>query len=126
MNASPGITVTPSGMVTAARSVFAKAALFICVTVEGIEDIGILDSGSTGSLFTGGSSSEGSGSSGGSVVEKVGNVVSEKMVESGQEPGLTYREVTYDDGNIRQYDKDTGELIGSTFDSDQSKLPSME
>ena len=75
---------------------------------------------------TGGSSSEGSESSGGSVVEKVGNVVSEKMVESGQEPGLTYREVTYDDGNIRQYDKDTGELIGSTFDSDQSKLPSME
>ena len=38
MNASPDITVTPSGMVTAARSVFAKAALFICVTVEGIEN----------------------------------------------------------------------------------------
>ena len=72
-----------------------------------------------------GESSSG-GSSGGSVVEKVGNVVKEEIVESGQEPGLTYREVTYSDGGVRQFDKDTGELIGSTYDSDQDKLPSME
>lgn len=77
--------------------------------------------------LTGKSVSEGSGSSnGGSVVEKVGHVVKEEIVESGQEPGKIYREVTYSDGNVRQYDNATGELIGSTFESDQDKLPSVE
>ena len=50
----------------------------------------------------------------------------EEVVESGQEPGLKYREVTYDDGGVRQYDVNTGELIGSTYESDQDKLPGME
>lgn len=39
--------------------------------------------------------------------------------------GSHYKEVSYSDGNIRQYDS-SGKLIGSTYDSDQSKLPSME
>lgn len=73
-----------------------------------------------------GSSGGSESSNGGSVMEKVGHVVEEKTVESAQEPGKIYREVKYDDGNVRQYDKDTGELIGSTFKSDQDKLPSME
>ena len=37
-----------------------------------------------------------------------------------------YREVTYSDGEFRQFDNVTGELIGSSYDSDQDKLPSME
>ncbi len=63
---------------------------------------------------------------GSSVVSQVGDKVKEEVVESGQEPGLSYREVTYDDGGVRQYDINTGELIGSTYESDQDKLPSME
>lgn len=71
-------------------------------------------------------SSDSSGDGGSSVVSKVGDKVKEEIVESGQEPGLKYREVTYDDGGVRQYDVNTGELIGSTYESDQDKLPSME
>ena len=71
-------------------------------------------------------SSDSSDDGGSSVVSKVGEKVKEEIVESGQEPGLTYREVTYDDGGVRQYDVNTGELIGSTYESDQDKLPSME
>lgn len=37
-----------------------------------------------------------------------------------------YREVTYSDGGFRQYDSETGELIGSSYESDQDKLPSLE
>ena len=37
-----------------------------------------------------------------------------------------YKEVTYKDGGFRQFDAETGELIGSSYSSDQSKLPSIE
>lgn len=37
-----------------------------------------------------------------------------------------YRQVTYKDGGFRQFDAETGELIGSSYSSDQSKLPNME
>ena len=53
-------------------------------------------------------------------------VVKEEIIASGQEDGLKYREVTYDDGGFRQFDIKTGELIGSSYDSDQDSLPSME
>lgn len=53
-------------------------------------------------------------------------VVKEEIITSGQEEGVTYREVTYDDGGFRQFDVETGELIGSSYDSDQDKLPKME
>ncbi|WP_304125718.1 flagellar protein, FliL [Methanosphaera cuniculi] len=39
--------------------------------------------------------------------------------------GSHYKEVSYSDGNFRQYDSN-GKLIGSSYESDQSKLPSME
>lgn len=54
------------------------------------------------------------------------SVVSEVVKFNGQEGEGYYREVTYSDGNFRQYDVDTGELIGSSYDSDQDKFPSME
>ena len=53
-------------------------------------------------------------------------VVKEEIITSGQEDGLKYREVTYDDGGFRQFDIITGELIGSSYDSDQDRLPKME
>ncbi|SEL01434.1 hypothetical protein SAMN05216439_1807 [Methanobrevibacter gottschalkii] len=53
-------------------------------------------------------------------------VVSEVVKFNAQQGEGYFREVTYSDGNFRQYDVDTGKLIGSSYDSDQDKLPSME
>lgn len=44
---------------------------------------------------------------------------SEKNYQAGQ--GELY-EISYSDGNFRQYDTKTGELVGSSFDEDQEKL----
>lgn len=54
------------------------------------------------------------------------NVVSEEVKYNYQNDGGYYREVTYKDGGFRQYDTESGELIGSSYDSDQNHLPSME
>lgn len=70
----------------------------------------------------GSSDGSASGSSDGSVVDKVGNVVKEEVKFNNQNGEGHYREVTYSDGGFRQYDTETGELIGSSYDSDQSKL----
>ena len=69
----------------------------------------------------------GSGSALNKVVDKVSNsgssdVVKEEIKENGQAGGGSYKEVSYGDGGFRQYDSDTGELIGSSYDSDQAKL----
>lgn len=53
-------------------------------------------------------------------------VVSEEVKFNYQAGEGYYREVEYADGNMRQYDTQTGELIGSTYQSDQKYLPSME
>ena len=74
---------------------------------------------------SGGSDSSGS-SSDGSIVDKVGDIVSEEVKFNAQNGEGYYREVTYKDGGFRQYDTETGELIGSSYDSDQDKLPSLE
>lgn len=50
------------------------------------------------------------------------NIVSEAIEYNGQNDGGEYREVTYEDGGFRQYDKETGELIGSSYDEDQEQL----
>lgn len=53
-------------------------------------------------------------------------IVSVEWVENYQAgDGSIMKEVTYSDGNIRQYDI-YGNLIGSTFPEDQQYLPSME
>ena len=54
------------------------------------------------------------------------DVVSEEIKFNYQDGEGYYREVTYKDGGFRQFDVDTGELIGSSYDSDQDKLPSLE
>ncbi|WP_407392911.1 flagellar protein, FliL [Methanobrevibacter sp.] len=54
------------------------------------------------------------------------DIVSEEVKFNAQNGEGYYREVTYKDGGFRQYDTETGELIGSSYDSDQDKLPSME
>ena len=72
-------------------------------------------------------SSESSNSnSEGSIVDTVNDIVSEEVKFNAQNGEGYYREVTYKDGGFRQYDTETGELIGSSYDSDQDKLPSLE
>ena len=39
-----------------------------------------------------------------------------------QDGGGYYYQINYSDGNFRQYDTKTGDLIGSSFDEDQEKL----
>lgn len=61
------------------------------------------------------------------VMDKVSNsgssdVVKEEVKENGQAGGGSYRQVSYGDGGFRQYDSKTGELIGSSYDSDQASL----
>lgn len=65
-------------------------------------------SNSTGSQVS--SSSSGSGVSGGSTEY------------NGQAGGGYFYQINYKDGNFRQYDTKTGELIGSSFSEDQEKL----
>ena len=72
------------------------------------------------------SSDSGSSSSEGSVIDKVSDIVSEEVKFNAQNGEGYYREVTYKDGGFRQYDTESGELIGSSYESDQDKLPSME
>ena len=55
-----------------------------------------------------------------------GDIVSEVVKFNSQNGEGYYREVTYSDGGFRQFDKDSGELIGSSYKSDQDKLPSLE
>nr|WP_295000775.1 flagellar protein, FliL [uncultured Methanobrevibacter sp.] len=74
----------------------------------------------------GSSGSSDSGSSDDSVVDKVNNIVKEEVKSNEQNGEGSYREVTYSDGGFRQYDTKTGDLIGSSYQSDQGKLPSME
>lgn len=52
------------------------------------------------------------------------NVVSENVEFNAQQGEGYYKEVKYADGGFRQYDTDSGELIGSSYDSDQGYLES--
>ena len=72
------------------------------------------------------SSDSSDSSSDGSVIDNVNDIVSEEVKFNAQNGEGYYREVTYKDGGFRQYDTESGELIGSSYDSDQDKLPSME
>ena len=56
----------------------------------------------------------------------VSDIVKEEVKFNNQNGEGHYKEVTYKDGGFRQYDTESGELIGSSYDSDQDKLPSME
>ena len=66
------------------------------------------------------SDSQSASSSGGS------NIVDEVVKFNAQNGEGYYREVTYADGGFRQYDTESGDLIGSSYDSDQKNLPSLE
>lgn len=54
------------------------------------------------------------------------NIVDEVVKFNAQNGEGYYREVTYSDGGFRQYDTETGDLIGSSYDSDKDKLPTLE
>ena len=44
------------------------------------------------------------------------------VAKNSQEDKGYYYQINYNDGNFRQYDTKTGNLIGSTFEEDQAKL----
>ena len=71
-------------------------------------------------------SNSGDSSSDKSLMNDLGDIVNEEIKYNYQNGGGYYREVTYKDGGFRQYDTDSGKLIGSSYESDQSKLPRME
>ncbi len=54
------------------------------------------------------------------------DVVSVEIVFNEQQGYGYYKQVNYKDGGFRQFDVDTGELIGSSYAEDQKYLPSME
>ena len=53
-------------------------------------------------------------------------IISEEIKFNHQSGEGQYREIHYEDGGFRQFDIETGELIGSSYESDQKNLPSME
>lgn len=53
-------------------------------------------------------------------------IISEEIKFNHQAGEGQYREIRYEDGGFRQFDTQTGELIGSSYKSDQKNLPSME
>ncbi len=71
-------------------------------------------------------SSSGSGDSQSDDGNIIDDIVSEEVKFNAQNGEGYYREVTYKDGGFRQYDTESGDLIGSSYDSDQDKLPSLE
>ena len=112
--------------IIAAVLVLGGATAFHVISESGI-GIGDGESNSISSMIDKVSNVASSGSSsGGSVVDKVSDIVSEEVKFNAQNGEGYYREVTYKDGGFRQYDTETGDLIGSSYDSDQDKLPSME
>ena len=52
-------------------------------------------------------------------------IISEEIKFNYQEGSVYYRHVTYCDGGFRQFDTETGQLIGSSYASDQKNLPKM-
>ena len=71
------------------------------------------------------SNSQYQGQSNGSQNQYSSNGVTGGQVENNYQEGQgSYYQINYKDGNFRQYDTKTGELIGSTFDEDQAKLGS--
>ncbi len=54
------------------------------------------------------------------------NVVSEEIKDNRQAGSGQYRLVNYNDGGFRQFDVETGKLIGSSYKSDQEYLPNIE
>lgn len=60
------------------------------------------------------------------LVSQDADIVSEEIKTNFQAGEGKYREVRYKDGGFRQYDIETGELIGSSYHSDQKYLPNLE
>ena len=77
--------------------------------------VGIHDLSSLGDIMDKSNSISSSSNSGSDIVKEI-------VKDNSQNGEGSYKEVTYKDGGFRQYDTKTGELIGSSYDSDQAKL----
>ncbi len=107
----------------------ATAVHFMNELGVGVDDIGsdtVSDVVDKVSNVASSQSSESSSDSDKSIIDDVSDIVSEEVKFNAQNGEGYYREVTYKDGGFRQYDTESGDLIGSSYDSDQDKLPSME
>ena len=116
------------GIIVAVLVVGGVAAIHV-MHEAGIEDIGADSVNTLMDKMFNSHSSESSDSSSGSDSSNSGNVVDivkEEVKDNYQNGEGSYKEVTYEDGGFRQYDTKTGELVGSSYESDQGKLPSME
>lgn len=69
-----------------------------------------------------GSGSQVSSSSSSSSSNSASGVTGGGAEYNAQDGGGYYYQINYSDGNFRQYDTKTGDLIGSSFDEDQEKL----
>lgn len=54
------------------------------------------------------------------------DIISEEIKSNKQAGGGQYKIIRYKDGGFRQYDVETGKLIGSSYKSDQKNLPNIE
>ena len=115
--------------IIAAVLVLGGATAFHVISESGI-GIGDGESNSISNMIDKVSNVESSESSNsdseGSIMDTVNDIVKEEVKFNAQNGEGYYREVTYKDGGFRQFDTETGELIGSSYESDQDKLPSME
>lgn len=82
----------------------------------------VTSSDSSNSYSDSGSSSSSSSVSSSNDGDSAGDILSDVIKQNDQNGEGEYREVTYKDGGFRQYDKETGDLIGSSYDEDQEKL----
>ena len=123
-----GLVLVPL-IIIAAILVISGALAYHVLHEEGVEvtgdDFNIIDK-VLDKVSNIGTSESSNSNSEGSIMDTVNSVVKEEVKFNAQNGEGYYREVTYEDGGFRQYDTETGELIGSSYESDQDKLPSME
>lgn len=123
-----GLVLVPL-IIIAAILVISGALAYHVLHEEGVEvtgdDFNIIDK-LLDKVSNIGTSESSNSNSEGSIMDTVNSVVKEEVKFNAQNGEGYYREVTYEDGGFRQYDTETGELIGSSYESDQDKLPSME
>lgn len=114
------ITFAPSGAYDNSTDVIADQA-------QSNDNGGILNfvknaTSNPSAVSSNGSGSQVSSSSSSSSSNSASGVTGGGAEYNAQDGGGYYYQINYSDGNFRQYDTKTGDLIGSSFDEDQEKL----
>ena len=101
-------------------AIFIVGGAFAFTFMDNIADVA--DNGNSGTFHKVAKKVDKVTSSDSSSSDSGSDIVSEVVKFNHQNGEGYYREVTYKDGGFRQYDKDTGDLIGSSYDEDQEQL----